>query len=134
MNNYDKMLSLRLRTDKRSFQFYILKAAYYSGNTINNPSSCAVHNYIYFRIFSCIEDEMIPVGKIKGLGKRRGVSVSYDFQTYEVFVHTCNFREATKQFFFCNDVSIRHREKPFERIGGWTSTHLILYLLRIITF
>jgi hypothetical protein len=101
MNNYDKMLSVRLRTDKRSFQFYILKAAYYSGNTIINPSSCAVHmhNYIYFRIFSCMEDEVIPVGKIKGLRKRRGVSVIFDFQTYEVFVHTCNFRAATKKFF-----------------------------------
>jgi hypothetical protein len=101
MNNYDQMLSLRLRTDKRSFQFYILKAAYYSENTIINPSSCAVHmhNYIYFRIFSCIEDEVIPVGKIKGLRKRRGVSVSYDFQTYEVFVYVLLISEKQRKSF-----------------------------------
>jgi hypothetical protein len=36
-------------------------------------------------MFFCIKDEVIPVGKIKGLRKRRGVSVSFDFQTYEAW-------------------------------------------------
>jgi hypothetical protein len=65
------MISLRLRTDKRSFQFYILKAAYYSGNTIINPPSCAVHNYIYFRMFTCIKDKVIPCEKNQGTTKEK---------------------------------------------------------------
>jgi hypothetical protein len=62
---------------KRSFQFYILKAAYYSGNTIINPPSCAVHKCTYFRMFTCIKDKVITCDCEKNQGttkEKRSIS------------------------------------------------------------